>query len=224
MAVVPAQTSIRRPTFPVVLALLIAVIVFVPVVEEVAHLRLSVMLRLAGLAVPILAVSAASDRRRHRHAAFALAAVSVLANGVTFPRGGVPLWVGNAATLSFLAFTTYLVLRTVITSAEVTPDVISGALASYVMIGLTWAIAFGIVEARWSGSIRFAADSHAASFSDLLYFSYVTLLTIGYGDVTPVSSAARTLAVLEGLAGMTFTTVLLAVLVAKLLLSDRSSR
>jgi voltage-gated potassium channel len=86
-----------------------------------------------------------------------------------------------------------------------------------VMIGLTWAIAFGVVETRWPGSIRFAADNVEVRFSDLLYFSYVTLLTIGYGDITPVSPAARTLVVLEGLLGMAFTTVLLAVLVAKAL-------
>ena len=43
----------------------------------------------------------------------------------------------------------------------------------------------------------------------------MTLLTIGYGDILPVSPAARTLVVLEGLVGMAFTTVLLAVLVAK---------
>jgi len=48
-----------------------------------------------------------------------------------------------------------------------------------------------------------------------VYFSYVSLLTIGYGDITPVSAGARTLVVLEGLLGMAFTTVLLAVLVAK---------
>jgi hypothetical protein len=76
---------------------------------------------------------------------------------------------------------------------------------------------FGVVETRWPGSIRFAADNLEVRFSDLLYFSYVTLLTIGYGDITPVSPAARALVVLEGLLRMAFTTMLLAVLVAKAL-------
>ena len=115
----------------------------------------------------------------------------------------------------FLAYTTYLVLRAVVGSAQVTPEIVAGALASYVMIGLTWAIAFGVVETNWPGSIHFAGDHAEVRFSELLYFSYVSLLTIGYGDITPVSAAARTLVVLEGLLGMAFTTVLLAVLVAK---------
>ena len=63
--------------------------------------------------------------------------------------------------------------------------------------------------------LHFSPQLASPRLSDLLYFSYVTLLTIGYGDILPVSPAARTLVVLEGLVGMAFTTVLLAVLVAK---------
>ena len=71
----------------------------------------------------------------------------------------MPLWAGNGAALIFLAYTTYLVLRAVVGSAQVTPEIVAGALASYVMIGLTWAIAFGVVETRWPGSIHFAGDA-----------------------------------------------------------------
>ena len=212
----PRAGSLRRPTFPAVLGMLVAVIVAVPLLEGLAQLPIGVMLGLAGLAIPILAVAAASDRRGHRRVAFSLAAISALANGATLPDRGVPLWAGNGAALIFLAYTTYLVLRAVVGSAQVTPEIVAGALASYVMIGLTWAIAFGVVETRWPGSIHFPGDA-APRLSDLLYFSYVTLLTIGYGDILPVSTAARTLVVLEGLLGMAFTTVLLAMLVAKVL-------
>ena len=55
--------ALRRPTFPVVLGMLVAVIVAVPLPEGLAHLRVGVMLGLAGLTIPILAVAAASDRR-----------------------------------------------------------------------------------------------------------------------------------------------------------------
>ena len=212
----PRASPLSRPTFPAVLGMLVAVIVVVPLLEGLAHLRVGVMLGLAGLTIPILAVAAASDRRGHRRVAFSLAALSALANGATLPDRGVPLWAGNGAALIFLAYTTYLVLRAVVGSAQVTPEIVAGALASYVMIGLTWAIAFGVVETHWPGSIHFPGDA-APRLSDLLYFSYVSLLTIGYGDILPVSPAARTLVVLEGLVGMAFTTVLLAVLVAKVL-------
>ena len=195
--------------------MLVALIVAVPVVEGLTNLRVSTMISLAGLTVPILAVAAASDSKKHRRVAFTLAVASALANGAALSAAGVPAWAGSGVSLIFLAYTTYLVLSVVTRSTSVTPEIVAGALASYVMIGLTWAIAFGVVEMRWPGSIRFAADHAEARFSAVVYFSYVSLLTIGYGDITPVSAAARTLVVLEGLLGMAFTTVLLAVLVAK---------
>ena len=99
---------LRRPTFPAVLGMLVALIVIVPLLEELAGLRVGQMLGLAGLAIPILAVAAASDRPRHRRVAFALAAISALANGATLPERGVPLWAGSGASLIFLAYTTYL--------------------------------------------------------------------------------------------------------------------
>ena len=206
---------LRRPTFPAVLGMLIAVLVLVPLAEVAAHVRVGLMLALVGLTIPILAVAAASDRPRHRRIAVGLAAISVLANGAALSVGGVPLWAGNGASLIFLAYTTYLLLRAVVGSTHVTPEIVAGALAAYVMVGLTWAIAFGVVESHWPGSIHFAGDLPEARFSDLLYFSFVSLLTIGYGDILPVSRAARTLVLLEGLLGMAFTTVLLAVLVSK---------
>ena len=203
-----------RPTFPAVLGMLVALIVAVPVVEGLTNLRGGTMVSLAGLTVPILAVAAASDSKKHRRVAFTLAVASALANGAALSAPGVPDWAGSGVSLIFLAYTTYLVLSVVARSTSVTPEIVAGALASYVMIGLTWAIAFGVVEMHWPGSIRFA-DNTQAQFSAVLYFSYVSLLTIGYGDITPVSALARTLVVLEGLLGMAFTTVLLAVLVAK---------
>ena len=88
------------------------------------------------------------------------------------------------------------------------------------MTGLTWALAYGVVETLSAGSIR-AADGTPVDFPTLLYFSFITLLSIGYGDVTPASPFARTLAMLEGLAGMMFTTVVLAALVATHLQRER---
>jgi len=52
-----------------------------------------------------------------------------------------------------------------------------------------------------------------AAYMDLLYYSYVTLSTLGYGDVTPVSRAAQSLAYLEAISGVMYVAVLVAALV-----------
>lgn len=172
---------------------------------------------LLGLVVPVLAVAAASDTRRQRVTAITLAVLCAVTNAeglIHLTR--LPREVGGAIAVVFLGYTTHLLLRGVLRSQRVTGDVIAGALASYLMIGLTWALGYGLVEKIAPGSIAVTGGG-GTDLPTLIYFSYITLMTIGYGDVTPVSPIARTLAVLEGLFGITFTTIILAALVAILL-------
>jgi len=81
------------------------------------------------------------------------------------------------------------------------------------MAGLAFAVAYGVIESRMPEAFQVAAGS-PASFSDLVYFSFVTLLTIGFGDVTPVAPPARAIVLFEGLFGVVFTTIVMASLVA----------
>ena len=83
------------------------------------------------------------------------------------------------------------------------------------------ALVFGVIETRWPGSLV-VSDGRHASFPDLIYFSFVTLLTIGFGDVVPATGAARAVTLLEGLFGVVYTTVVMAALVAAYL-SQRGS-
>ena len=75
-------------------------------------------------------------------------------------------------------------------------------------------LAYVLLEHLHPGSYRVAvAGMQGANGKDLLYFSYVTLATLGYGDVVPVTDGARSLAVMEGLCG----TIYMAILVARLI-------
>ena len=114
--------------------------------------------------------------------------------------------------------------RRVLHASAVTPRVVAGALSAYLMIALTWALAYGAVEVTWPGSIHVTPPPGRLATVDvhtLMYFSGVTIMTIGYGDVTPVAPLTRTLAVLEGLTGIVFTTVVLGALVGTLVESGR---
>jgi len=85
------------------------------------------------------------------------------------------------------------------------------------MLGLTWAVAYGAIELSWPGSLSGGSGPAGPTSCELIYFSYVTMMTIGYGDIVPTSPLSRLLVVFEGFAGMTLTSVVLAVLVAKTL-------
>jgi voltage-gated potassium channel len=209
-----------RPRFIVVLALLIGILIVLPMYESVTSPSVSRALALFGLIVPLMAVSAAGDTGWARWIALILAgSCLVTSGGDVAGLGLLPPQAGIVLTLLFLAYSTVRLIAGVARSARVTGDVIAGALAGYIMAGLTWAVAYGLVETVAPGSIRgLSPGSENISFGTLVYFSYITQLTIGYGDITPVSPVARNLAVMEGLGGMTFTTIILAVLVAAYLI------
>lgn len=115
---------------------------------------------------------------------------------------------------SFLTATlllTVLVLAQVFSSGRVTVSRILGAVAAYLLLGLMWAGAYHLIELVQPaafGGLKSAGPQH------LLYFSFVTLTTVGYGDVTPLHPAARSLAMLEALVGQLYPAILIARLVS----------
>jgi hypothetical protein len=121
-------------------------------------------------------------------------------------------WVLAMGLLSLLLFFAVVLVQT-LRSGPITPHRIQGAVAAYLILGVLWAYAYALVEAlrpgAFSGPIS-GADGPRA----LLYFSFVTLTTTGYGDVLPVHPAARSLANLEAVTGTLFVAILVARLVS----------
>jgi hypothetical protein len=120
-----------------------------------------------------------------------------------------------------LGLTGVELLRTVYKEVNVTADTIYGAFCFYLLAGLVFGHLFCIIEWISPGSFEGDAevtaelqDPHRRRFV-LTYFSYVTLATVGYGDITPASKAARALAVLEAIAGQFYIAVLVAEFVGK---------
>ena len=90
-------------------------------------------------------------------------------------------------------------------------------------IGIIWALLYGLVEVLIEGSFSGNLLNVGGSrFWDLIYFSFVTLTTLGYGDILPMNSYARTLAYIEAIAGQFYIAILVASLVGAHL-SDRQA-
>jgi Ion channel len=84
----------------------------------------------------------------------------------------------------------------------------------YLLLGLLWASLYLAMDAFHPGSIQFGNHS-AERDTDLLYFSLITLSTIGYGDIVPLSGGARILAALEGVTGVLYIAITVALLVSR---------
>ena len=172
------------------------------------------LLDLTGVVIPLFAIAAVTERKRDRRIAVVLAGAAIVFNGGALsgvrPAGSE---VGSLLAVVFSAYATWRMLAAIVRSERVTGNVLAGALATYIMAGLAFAVVYGVIANRRPDAFVTAAAA-PASFSDLVYFSFVTLLTIGFGDVTPAAPIARAVVLSEGLFGVVFTTVVTASLVA----------
>jgi len=99
-------------------------------------------------------------------------------------------------------------------SRSVTQAQLYTAISIYLLLGLLWASLYLAMDAFSPGAIQ--VGSHPADRqTELLYFSLVTLSTIGYGDIVPLSGEARILAALEGVTGVLFIAISVAILVSR---------
>jgi hypothetical protein len=168
------------------------------------------------------ALNVVSQKKRTLRVGLALA-VPVLVTTWTarFQPGSESLaWVTLVLSTAFLCFTAAHILGYVFRARRVTSEILFGALSVYLLIGLTFALVFTTLEARHPGSLSLPAGAFEAGlvdprpFSTISYFSFVTMTTLGYGDIGPLTPTTRSLVTLEALLGQLFLAVLMARLVA----------
>lgn len=113
--------------------------------------------------------------------------------------------------MAFFALSIYLILRELTIAEQVTADMIKGGICVYFLFGFLWLEMYDIVYSFDANS--FTVISKNISRSDLAHFSFTTLTTVGYGDISPASEIARVLANLEGMVGVMYPAVFIARLV-----------
>ena len=123
----------------------------------------------------------------------------------------------------FFSFTLFIAWREVMFTGEITRNTIFGAICIYLLIGLLFGFAYLIVEQFFPGSLHgLSGNSWQQDLESTIYYSMVTLTTLGYGDITPTAPLARFLAYLEAAIGIFYTTVLVASLIGMRLSSFQS--
>jgi voltage-gated potassium channel len=123
--------------------------------------------------------------------------------------------VGIIFEIIFFCFVALSLLSNVFGHEQVSGDTIAGAVCVFFLIGIISALAYqGIYFFNHRAFNNIAAGSFSpAATVDLVYYSFATLTTLGYGDITPISKVARMIAVTEALVGQIYLTVLVARLV-----------
>ncbi len=122
---------------------------------------------------------------------------------------------------AFLAFLAVMMILFAARSRRVTLNVLFAAVSAYLLMGLAWAEWYAIVDMLQPGALSFALDpavsgyeAHVARLNESVYYSFVTMTTLGYGDIAPIAPQARALAMLQAVIGQLYLVVMIARLVA----------
>jgi Ion channel len=197
----------------VLLLLLVGVVFVTPAVIPYGPSRRLI----EDVLMSLILVSGVVAVAEHRKTAMALAVLSLFVIVLAWTE-----WIVNIGKLPALrelsALGAFLVLAfavsiNVFASGHAIGDRVFGAVVLYLLLGLIWAVAYNIVETSSPGSFAGRATENSA-LADWAYFSFVTLTTVGYGDITPVAQSARSLAILEALVGQLYPAVIIARLVS----------
>jgi Ion channel len=215
MIAIPSRTVFAPGRFRVLLVSLLLFIVVPAAVPEAGAARLIELILLTGAIV--VAVLELRVRGQHRLFPVVFAASVILVSVVdhTVRLRHLPV-IASAIVGLFAGLVVGLAYSAVMRAHRPVGDRIVGAICVYLLIGLAWASVYETLDGVMPGSFRFPADTGWAVSSPLRYryFSFVTLATLGYGDVTPVTVLAGTLASLEAVTGQLYIAITVARLVA----------
>ena len=175
--------------------------------------------------VLLAAVRTVANQARHYHIALVLGVLALVSQfGILIMHWGWFETVRYITMMSFLFWVCGLLLGDIILrSQNVTLELIFGAINIYLMAGLAFAFMFGLLEHLQPGS--FAGLVEQTNFPDsrlnFIYFSFITLSTLGYGDITPLSPYATTASFSEAIFGQLYLAILVAKLVGLYIIKPR---
>src|SRR6266550_2039280 len=209
------RLGLRRFSTVQLLVALALLFVSFPFVEEVKGGDVIVSILLS--VVLLCAVLAVASSRRTLIVALLLAIPAVAGRWINHFRPDlIPPPVFLTAGLMLIAFVVVNLLRFILRAPSVNTEVLCASISAYLMLGLMWTVAYWLVDQITPGAFAFNTNGGRQSMNgfNAFYFSFVTLSTVGYGDITPVSKAARMLAAMEAMTGLLYVAVLIARLVA----------
>jgi hypothetical protein len=147
--------------------------------------------------------------------AFGLAGVGIAAAVANLVLTGKGIQAAVGILLGLLTIGIAVVIaKSAVEQGEVNPRSVGGAISVYVLIGMVFVFVYGIVATLGSGA--FFAQGTDGTRAIRVYFSFVTLATVGYGDYTPAGNLGHTLAIFEALLGQLYLVTVVAVVVTRL--------
>lgn len=201
--------------FVILLKVLIVFLLLSPLFDETGARGFGLVL--LSTLVALTTIYAASAERRHLILGLCLGAMWALFawSALLWPFGATQVAADLFfISLSFLAISVAFqrVLLSEIRRVDI--NVVCGGIVIYLLLGIVWAMSYRVLEELAPGSLSLTTSNGPPPWSELLYYSYTTLTTLGYGDIVPLRSFARIWATMEAIAGVLYLAVLIARIVS----------
>jgi len=206
----------RQNNFFFLLAALLFLLIILPVITDIygekkwliGHLTFSVTL--------IFSVLSLSEAKKWRNTGIILVLLGIVFSALAFYyKSNFFLCLSLFADFLFLLLIISMALQQVVFSDRVNLHNIAGAACVYLLLGIIWALVYYFISIIMPGAFKgnLSVDIQL-QMNDFIYYSFVTLSTVGYGDIVPVAATARSLAFIEAIFGQFYLAILVAGLVS----------
>jgi len=204
---------------------LLLLLLVVPLAQDIDSLHPDVIRAFFFSVLMIVGARSLKGGGRYFKVGMVLATVGIVLNLLAVGKSSSLYQAASILSLfTFLLVSVSYTLKQVAFGTELDTNRLVGAVCVYLLLGVLWALAYAFLELLAPGSFNGIELAKATGWhNNWFYFSFVTLTTLGYGDITPISSAARSLAYLQAIAGQFYIAVLVAGLVSAYITDKQSS-
>ena len=206
------KKPVFQKRFLILIGLIMGLFVFVPVLNRFIAIRIFLDLFLSGIAIAM--VYTVSNKKRHVIVGLFLAIVWLASVwSQYFHQDNTVAVIGMIAGVFFIFVIIRSLLVFMFKSEEVTREVIYAAILLYLLAAFMWAYAYTCLELLDPASFNVSLSPGRADFLVFQYYSFVTITTLGYGDITPGTDVAKTFSAIEAVVGQLYLVIVVAWLV-----------
>jgi hypothetical protein len=202
--------------FVYMLAALLIFLVAAPIASDYALLSDAVLRAISYSCLLVVGLWSLRESNRVFRIGLAIVAVGLVLNILAVsPAEGDYVRSSRISILLFLMLAVWASFRQVLFSNEISFNRVVGAICVYLLLGSIWAVIYAMIEQISPGSFS-GSGLVSGAYEDVrwVYFSFITLTTLGYGDITPVTNTARVLVYAEAVVGVFYMAVMVAGLVS----------
>jgi voltage-gated potassium channel len=212
------QSHLRNPNFAYLLIGLLAVLTINPITLDLFNYSSSLLTSLTFSSTMVIGIWSLHESRALFRLGLILIGISLAASGLSsiFPGWHLEI-IDMTVVMIFCGMSFRFILEDITADLKVDINRVIGAACLYLLIGLIFGLLYTILETFVPGSFSNLPEQAERVSGELFYYSYVTLTTLGYGDIVPLRPIARTLAFLEAIVGVFYMSIMIGAMIGLLL-------